>query len=375
MLPVSPVTALDVFLFTPSRCQARIAMWELLVFLITAVCLLAGLLYYKSHPAPPSDTALRAYYSQRIVWVTGASSGIGRALALRLAELGCLLVLSGRDQTALDRVKRLCEERRPPTQPPPTTTSTPHTYTPPASQPTVVVEPFDVGWIGSVNGAKELQLIVARVMKAYGRLDAVVCNAGVSMRGSVAETQLAVDHELMNTNYFGSVALTKALLPHLLNARSQFPATTRPPVLAGSLAYTSSVQGLLAVPHRSAYSASKHALHGFVHSLQYEQPTLHALLMCPGYVATSLSLHALAADGGKWGRMDDTTKAGMSAEAVVERMVAGWYRGEDEVWLCDVQAHVGIWLQWIAPALLKSIMRKRGEKEQAANAANRGRAQ
>ena len=302
--------------------------------------------------------------------VTGASSGIGRALALRLAELGCLLILSGRDQSALDRVKRLCEERRPPS----TTPASP-SYAPAASQPTVVVEAFDLSWVGNVNGAKELQLIVARVMKAFGRLDAVVCNAGLSMRGAVAETQLSVDHELMNTNYFGNVALTKAALPHLLNSRAQFPATARPPVLAGSLLYTSSVQGLLAVPNRSAYSASKHALHGFVHSLQHEQPTLHALLMCPGYVATSLSMHALAADGGKWGRMDDTTASGMSAESVAERMVQGWYQGVEEVWMCDVQAHVGIWLQWIAPSLLKRIMRKRGEKEQAANAANRAKVQ
>ena len=347
-------------------------MWELVIFILTAVSLIAGLIYYKSHPAPPSDTTLRSYYSQRVVWVTGASSGIGRAVALRLAELGCLLILSGRDQSALDRVKRLCEERRPHSLPPPAATSASPTYAPTASQPTVVVEPFDLGWVGTVNGAKELQLIVTRVMKAFGRLDAVVCNAGLSMRGAVADTQLSVDHELMNTNYFGNVALTKAVLPHLLSSRSQHPAAARPPVLAGSLLYTSSVQGLLAVPNRSAYSASKHALHGFVHSLQYEQPTLHALLLCPGYVATSLSLHALSADGGKWGRMDDSTAKGMSAESVAERMVVGCYQGVDEVWICDVQAHVGIWLQWIAPRLLKSIMRKRGEKEQAANAASRG---
>jgi len=351
-------------------------MWQLLLVLFTAVCLLAGLYYYyKSHPPPPSETALRAYYSQRVVWITGASSGIGRALALRMAELGCLLILSGRDQSALDAVKRLCEERRPRSLPPPPASSASSTYASTTAQPSVVLEAFDMGWVGTVNGAKELQLIVARVMKAFGRLDGVVCNAGMSMRGTVADTQLSVDHELMNTNYFGTVALTKAVLAHLLQARSQFPATARPPVLSGGLLYTSSVQGLLAVPNRSAYTASKHALHGFVHTLQYEQPALQASIVCPDYVNTSLSLKALAADGGSWGKMDATTASGVPAETVAERMAVCWYQGVDEEWMCELQVKAAVWLQWIAPALLTRLMRKRSAKETAAFAANRGKAQ
>ena len=135
-------------------------------------------------------------------------------------------------------------------------------------------------------------------------------------------------------------------------------------MLCGGLLYTSSVQGLLAVPHRSAYSASKHALHGFVHSLQYEQPALRISLHCPGYVATQLSLHALSHDGSAYNRMDESTRTGMDAGRVAERMVAGWWRGEDEVWLCDAQTRVGVWMQWVAPGLLKGIMRKRGTKNE-----------
>ena len=334
-------------------------MWQLLVFLLTGVGLVAGLAYLKSHPTPPSDAALRAYYSQRVVWVTGASSGIGRALALRLASLGCLLVLSGRDQTALDRVKRQCEERRP------------ARAAAAASQPTVLIEAFDVAWVGSVNGATELALIVARVARAWGRLDALVCNAGRGMRAALVDTQLSVDHELMNTNYFGAVALTKAALPHLLQSRAQQqPSGGRAGVLAGALLYTSSVQGVVAVANRSAYCAAKHALHGFVHALQYEQPALHALLLCPGYVNTQHSVHALQGDGGQYGRMDDTTAGGASAESVAEAMVVSWYSGLDEVWLCDAKTKVGIWLQWVAPGVLKGIMRKRGEKELARNSSN-----
>ena len=103
-------------------------MWQFLLFVVTAIGLIGGLIYYKSHPAPPSEAALRSFYSNRVVWITGASSGIGRSLALRLAELGCLLILSGRDQNALDRIKRLCEDRRPRTLPPLTATSAATTY-------------------------------------------------------------------------------------------------------------------------------------------------------------------------------------------------------------------------------------------------------
>ena len=208
---------------------------------------------------------------------------------------------------------------------------------------------------------------------------ALVCNAGLSMRGAVADTQLAVDHELMNTNYFGNVALTKAVLPHLLQLALAFhPATARParagrqPALHVVGAGPAGGAQPVGVQRQQARAARLRALA----AVRAAQHCTHCCI-CPGYVATSLSLHALAADGGKWGKLDaNYGKSGMSADSVAERMVARpGASGVDEVWMCDAQTRVGIWLQWIAPRLLKSIMRKRGEKEQAANAANKGKVQ
>ena len=304
------------------------------------------------------------------------------ALALRLAELDARLVLSGRDQAALDSVKRECEARRVAAQPQRTAGAA------------AVVEAFDLAWVGGVNGAAELRQVVERVERAVGgRLDLLVNNGGLSVRGAVAETALHVDHELMNVNYFGAVALTKACLPLLLRGASSSPPS--PSTLSSSSSSTSSssssstsssssssssavfpavlfvnsVQGLLSLGHRSAYAASKHALTAFCASLRYElSGRLLVTAVFPGYVRTNLSVNALQADGRRHGRMDANTDSGMRPEDVAERCLTALAARQSHVVMADLKARAALHLLYWAPALLTRVLTKQAAKAEEAHA-------
>ena len=303
--------------------------------------------WWSSSHRSLSDSDLRLYYAQRVVWVTGASSGIGRALALRLAQLGARLILSGRDHSALDAVRRACDSNRA------AASSTSSSSLPSSSS--VVVEVFDLAWVGGLNGDAELRQVMERVERAFdGRLDVLINNGGQSVRGNVADTRLSVDHQLMNVNYFGAVALTKAALPALTRRRptGSSSANHLPCVL-----FINSVQGLLSLGHRSAYAASKHALTAFAAALRYEQEgRLQVTSVYPGYVHTRLSLNALTASGATHGQMDANTGRGMTAEEVAERILSAVVRGKADVIVADAKATLGIHLSYWAPALLTRIL-------------------
>ena len=312
-----------------------VGVWTVLLLLGALSALSWG---WSSARRAPSPSTLRAHYSGRVVWVTGASSGIGRAVALRAAELGGRLILSGRDHSALDAVRKECDSRR--------AAAAAHS-SPSLPASSAVVEAFDLGWVGVVNGDAELRQVLGRVERAFdGRLDLLVNCGGQSVRGSAADTALAVDHALMNVNYFGQVALTKAALPLLL----------RQPRL-GCVLFVNSVQGLLAVPHRAAYAASKHALTAFADALRVEQVgRVQVTQMFPGYVSTNLSLNALTASGAKHGQMDASTGSGMEAEEVAERCLVAAMTGETHVLLADAKARLGLHLRYWAPSLLTRIL-------------------
>ena len=322
-------------------------------------------LWRSSRSLDASEAELRACYGGRVVWVTGASSGIGRALALRLAAAGALLVLSGRDALALQQVKTQCEQRR-------GRAAAELSSAASASGSGVLVEAFDLGWVGNANGAQELQAMVARLSAAFGgRLDLLVNNGGLSVRGSAAETLLRVDHELMNVNYFGTIALTKAALPLLLRSR----AASGEGGVRGAVLCMSSVQGLLPVGHRSAYCASKHALQAFFTSLRYEMADrLAVTIASPGYVQTALSLNALdASTGGRHGQMDATTAGGLAPDAVALRCLTAVLRSEPTVLVADLRTAVAVHLQYWAPWLLTRIMTGRAKREEEQRRSSRAR--
>lgn len=257
-------------------------------------------------------------FENKVVWITGASSGIGEATAYQFAKEGAKLILSARREDELLRVKK--------------NTSLPDNQ--------VFILPIDVEKIDEIPQKAKLAI------EHFGKIDVLFNNAGISQRGSVIETDMAVYEKIMNLNFFGVVALTKAVLPAMQHQKS------------GHIAVTSSISGKLSTPMRSGYCASKHALHGFFDALRSEvyQDNIGVTLICPGYIHTNISLNAVAADGSKFGKMDENQANGMSPEECATRIVDAIYKNKQEVYMGGKEV-LGVYLKRFFPKLLSKLVR------------------
>lgn len=211
----------------------------------------------------------------KVYWITGASSGIGEALALKLAHFGNHLILSGRNLDNLETVKRACEQ----------------------SASSVEILPFDML---SIDSFPE---IVRKALSFHGKIDVLVNNAGISQRSPAHETSFETERKIMDINYFAPVALTKLLLPQFMKQGS------------GHIVVISSIAGKFGFPLRSSYAAAKHALQGYFEALRLELKdiTVYVTLVYPGRVRTNISLNAMKADGSTHGKMDKGQLRGISA--------------------------------------------------------------
>jgi short-subunit dehydrogenase len=227
-------------------------------------------------------------FKDKVVWITGASSGIGEALAVAWSREGAALVLSARNAAELERVRSACVDPRK------------HR-----------VLPLDLTDTDAIAAAAKEVL----------RVDVLVHSGGVSQRSFAAETDLATDRAIMDLNYFGTVALTKAVLPSMLARKS------------GQIVPITSVIGYVGIPTRSAYSASKHALHGFFESLRAEtaKDGIAITIVVPGYVRTKVSENALRGDGTPHGQLDDTHAKAMLPEDAAPRIIDAVARKKAEV--------------------------------------------
>ena len=257
-------------------------------------------------------------FSGQVVWITGASSGIGAATARAFAAAGARLVLSSRRPAELERVRHLCAR--------------------PEDHAAV---PLDLAQSETFSSR------VAEVLARFGRIDVLVNNGGVSQRALAIEATAEVERALMEVDYFGPVALTKAVLPSMLARRS------------GHVVVISSVMGYLGTPGRSTYAAAKHALHGYFDSLRAEvwRDGIKITLVCPGYVRTAVSDNAVGPRGEKHGRTDGTTMAGIAPEKCAAAIVRSVAQGRDEVYVGGREV-AGIYLQRFAPRLLARIVRR-----------------
>jgi short-subunit dehydrogenase len=259
-------------------------------------------------------------FQDRVVWITGASSGIGEALAYAFSRAGAKLILSARRADALENVRQHC-----------------------AIPENIVVLPLDLADLESLpQKANE-----ARAAFGAG-VDILVNNGGVGQRGRAVQTPIAVDQKIMQVNYFGHVALTKAVLPAMIERKS------------GHIVVISSISGKVGAPKRSAYSASKHALHGFFDSLRAEvhQHNIKVTLICPGFVKTKIAYNALRADGTPRGRDDSQHFKAMSAEKCAAETLKAIAKGKDEVYISAGLEILGVYLSRLSPSLLRRVVRR-----------------
>ncbi|KQS35354.1 SDR family oxidoreductase [Pedobacter sp. Leaf194] len=230
----------------------------------------------------------------KIVWITGASSGIGEALAYEYFKAGDKLIISGRNRDELFRVKGNCQNSF-----------------------NVHVLAFDLSETETLlNKAED-------AIKIFGKIDILINSGGVSQRALALETSLTTEQKIMDTNFWGTTVLSKAVLPLMIKSGG------------GQIVVVSSLVGKFGTKFRSAYSASKHALHGYFDSLRSEvyDKNIDITIVCPGFIKTNVSINALTASGKKQETMDDAQANGMSAKECAGEIIKAISAKKEEVYI------------------------------------------
>jgi dehydrogenase/reductase SDR family protein 7B len=257
--------------------------------------------------------------SNKVVWITGASSGIGEAIAGAFTAEGAKLVLSARRADELNRVKTSLHLK----------------------DADVLILPLDL------SDTTKTDELTKQVIAKFGRIDILVNNGGISQRSLTKDTPLELDRRIMEVNFFGTVALTKSVLPYFLKQKS------------GHIVVMSSISGKFGFYFRSAYSASKHALHGFFESLRMEiyNDHIHVLIVCPGKIKTNISINAVTGDGSKHNKMDESTGEGLSPETVALAVLKGIKNNQEEIFIGGKEMKA-VWLKRLFPKLFSKMIRK-----------------
>ena len=258
-------------------------------------------------------------FQDKVIWITGASSGIGKALALELSNQDALLILSARNESVLNEVKGACK-----------------------SPERVKVLPLDLENYGDFDQKTK------EAIAWSGRIDILVNNGGISQRAFAKDTSIEVDKKIMEINYTGTVALTKAVLPHFIENKQ------------GHVVVTTSIVGKIGTPLRSTYAASKHALHGFFDSLRAEvfKDNIDVTLICPGYVTTNVSMNALTGDGTAQQSMDKATANGIKADRFAKLMAKAIAKKKQEAYIAGAKEKLGVYVKRWIPKLYSVMVRK-----------------
>lgn len=252
----------------------------------------------------------------KTVWITGASSGIGEALAYEMARAGAKVILSARSEKELQRVCAACmfAEKH-------------------------CIVPLDLA------KHDELEDLVTRIWETHGPIDILINNAGLSQRYLVADSNFALDKRIMDTNFLGTVALTRPVLKRMLQRNS------------GQIAVVSSMLGLYGIQTRAAYSASKHALKGYFESLRNEliKTDVHITLIYPGYINTQITQNALLADGTSFGHLDNAHAKGILPAECAQKIVKAIEHNKAVVFIAGAKERFGAFMARFFPGLFRYL--------------------
>lgn len=264
-------------------------------------------------------------FDKKTVWITGASSGIGEAVAYEMARAGAYLILSARREEELQRVREACQRLGRPGD-------------------DILVLPLDVTDEASMPDVVE----VARGFK--GQIDMLYNNAGISQRSLCVDTEMATYRKLFEVDVFGQIALTKQVLPLMLERGS------------GHLAVTASVAGKIGVQQRTGYCAAKHAMMGFFDALRAEvaKDGIFVTTITPGYIRTAISENAVKGDGQSFGKMDEDIQAGMDVNACARVIMKGFLAGKREIPVGEGREMQALWLKRLFPNKLFKMIERMG---------------
>ncbi|WP_299156733.1 SDR family oxidoreductase [uncultured Tenacibaculum sp.] len=259
------------------------------------------------------------HIKNKVFWITGASSGIGKSLAIALSNYDANLILSSRNTKTLEEVKILCKNSN-----------------------KVKILPIDLEDYSSMNSK------VKEAISFFNKIDVLVNNGGVSQRSLIKDTDMLVDKRLMDINYLGTVAITKALLSHFIERKK------------GHFVVTTSIVGKIGTPLRSSYAATKHALHGFFDSLRAEhyKDNIAVTIVCPGFVTTNVSKNALTGNGTPQNSMDTATANGIKPDRFAKLMIKAIRKKREEVYIAGAKEKLGVYTKRFFPKLLSKMIRK-----------------
>jgi len=263
-------------------------------------------------------------FKNKVVIITGASSGIGKSCAEEFARRGASLVLAARQYVTLCEITAELENKY--------------------GIKAVAVQV-------DVTQEVECETLIKQALTTFGRIDVMVNNAGISMRALFNELDLAVLKNLMDVNFWGTVYCTKYALPEILKTK-------------GSIIGVSSIAGYRGLPGRTGYSASKFAMNGFMEALRTEllQSGVHVMVACPGFTTSNIRVAALAKDGSSHGETSMEEGKMMSAEEVAKNIVDG-IAARKRTLVMTGQGKLTVWLNKLLPALADKLVFNHFTKE------------